>query len=132
MTFGYHNIVENYLELKNSDINEMNVYEPKYLDSDLLEKTELAKEIEKKSTRQKDIKIESNTNSNHEIDIPFYLMPHNRFTNPEFSRSLVAKDPNSYHRLEIAVTDSYLTNGQDLKENLNLVEIFVNNRHFFF
>jgi hypothetical protein len=35
-------------------------------------------------------------------------MPHNRFEYPHFSRQLVAIDPGSYHRLGLAVTDSYV------------------------
>ena len=35
-------------------------------------------------------------------------MPHNRFEYPHFSKQLVAIDPGSYHRLGLAVTDSYV------------------------
>jgi len=59
-----------------------------------------------------DYKISFKKKPADEDSTPFYLLPHNRYTNPEFSRSLVAKDPSSYHRLGIAVTDSYLVNGR--------------------
>ena len=35
-------------------------------------------------------------------------MPHNRFEYPHFSKQLVAIDPGSYHRLGLALTDSYV------------------------
>ena len=35
-------------------------------------------------------------------------MPHNRFEYPHYSKQLVAIDPSSYHRLGLAVADSYV------------------------
>ena len=54
----------------------------------------------------KDQQVEKLEKENTEI--PFWQMPHNRFEYPHFSKQLVAIDPGSYHRLGLALTDSYL------------------------
>ncbi len=52
--------------------------------------------------------------------LPFYLQPHNRFEHTDHSRSITGADPGSYHKLGIAITDSYIENG-NLKIQTNVV-----------
>ena len=47
-------------------------------------------------------------------EIPFWQMPHNRFEYPHFSKQLVSIDPGSYHRLGLAVTDSYVNENTEI------------------
>ena len=40
-----------------------------------------------------------------------FLKPHNRFEYPEYSKKMVALNPNSYHRLGLSLTDTYVFDG---------------------
>lgn len=63
--------------------------------------------------------IFKNTELQKELsEIPFWQMPHNRFDYPHFSKQLVAIDPGSYHRLGLAITDSYLNVNSDVDGKL--------------
>jgi len=41
----------------------------------------------------------------------FFLKPHNRFEYADYSKKMVALNYNSYHRLGLSLTDTYVHDG---------------------
>ena len=61
--------------------------------------------------RNEDPTDNNETKKQKKNETPFYLQPHNRFQYSESSRFITGSDPSSYHKLGIALTDSYIENG---------------------